>query len=259
MASSGVSDGALAYRVLGDGESPTLVIPGGPLLDPQYLGDFGGLSERLPLAVPTFPRVRAEEVVPVLEAVLNTLGLDQVDVIAHSAGAVAALYALRHWPERVRRLVLITPAVGAAGVPTDQKGVDELLARRSSETGFAEALEAQQQGRRSAEAQRVSFGAWGSEQRRLAEMSVHQRQERMNAYYAEPRPDPAVLQAAARGFDRPVTVLHGELDPHPTRTQAGRLAAFFPRSEVVTIRGAGHYPWLDSPHDFVATVLRSFH
>lgn len=246
------------YRVLGESDSPALVVPGGPLLDPEYLSDLGGLASQRALVVPTLPHLRVEEVLPTLESVLDALGLDQVDVLAHSAGAAAAFCALTAWPQRIRRLTLVTPAVSAVGIAPDPDGVAELLERRREESGFAEALEAQERDWLSPAAQRVSFGLWGPEQQKLAEVSVRQRQERMQIYYAEPRPDHAVLQAAARSFTGPVTVLHGELDVHPTGHQSEQLAALFPSGELVTLAGAGHYPWLDAPSDFVNVVLKSF-
>ncbi|WP_150461826.1 alpha/beta fold hydrolase [Nesterenkonia ebinurensis] len=258
MPESTVAPENVTYRVLGEINPPALVIPGGPLLDPEYLNDLGGLASQRALAVPRLPHLRVEELLPTLATLLDTLDLTQADILAHSAGATAAFCALAKWPHKIHRLTLVTPAVSAAGVAPDPDGVAELLARRRQEPGFAEALDAQEQDWLSPAAQRVSFGLWGPEQQRLAQASVHQRQERMQVYYGEPRPDHAVLQAAARSFGGPVTILHGELDVHPTRHQAEELAALFPRGEVVTLPGAGHYPWLDAPDDFVNAVLKSF-
>lgn len=108
-----------SYAVLGEGSAPALTIPGGPLLDPEYLGDMGGLTDHIALVVPAPPRVRVAGTMPVLGSTLNELGLDA----------------------------------------------------------------------------------------------------------------------------------------HPTRSQAEALAGLFPHAEVVTLSGAGHYPWLDSPQAFITAVL----
>jgi lipase len=45
-------------------------------------------------------------------AVLDRLGLDRVDVVGHSFGGAIAVHLARTAPERVRRLVLLDPAIG---------------------------------------------------------------------------------------------------------------------------------------------------
>lgn len=81
-----------SYRVFGSGTDPVVVVPGGPLLDGTYLGDLGGLSARRALAVPELPRVRVSQVAGLIEAVRKDIDLETVDVVAHSAGAPAALF-----------------------------------------------------------------------------------------------------------------------------------------------------------------------
>lgn len=53
----------------------------------------------------------------VFESVMDALGLDAVDVVAHSMGGQFALYAAIDLPERLRRLVLLgAPGAGFVGV-----------------------------------------------------------------------------------------------------------------------------------------------
>lgn len=121
----------LAFHVSGTGTgAPLLCLPGGPLQDSAYLGDLGGLTAhrrviRLDLRgtgaseVPEDPAsYRCDRLVDDVEALRAHLGLDTVDVLGHSAGAnLAALYVTRH-PERVGRLVLVTPGTAAVGLDT---------------------------------------------------------------------------------------------------------------------------------------------
>src|SRR6478672_7864684 len=117
----------LAYGVRGDG-SPVVCLPGGPMQDSEYLGDLGGLSahRRLVLldprgtghsATPVDPTsYRCDRLVNDVEALREHLGRDQIDLLAHSAGAnLAVLYAARH-PHRVGTLVLVTPSTFAVGI-----------------------------------------------------------------------------------------------------------------------------------------------
>lgn len=244
-----------SYRVFGSGTDPVVVVPGGPLLDGTYLGDLGGLSARRALAVPELPRVRVSQVAGLIEAVRKDIDLETVDVVAHSAGAPAALFYLARYPQRIRRLVLVTPAVSSVGINPDPEGIAAVLHSRKDEPGIAAAIAASDADPGSLEAQRLSFGAWGNVQEQLARDSLVDRAARLSTYYAEPRPDPAALQTAAKSFDRPVTVVRGEVDVHPTRRQAEALADLFPAAGVVALPDAGHYPWLDCPQLFIETVL----
>lgn len=247
--------GGTTYRREGEGTDPVLVLPGGPLLESRYLGTLGGLADRTPLAVVDLPRRRVDELVDVVEAVRADLGLERADLLAHSAGAVLALAVLAEHPDRVRRLVLVCPAVGAAGVADDPEGVAQVQRRRAAaDEGYAAALRDAGQPQGALEGQRLSFGAWSPQHRQLAVSTTWGRQERLAAYYAEPRPDPQRLRAAAAAFPGPVTVLHGADDRHPTGRQARELAALFPQGEAVELAGAGHYPWLDDAEAFGAAV-----
>jgi pimeloyl-ACP methyl ester carboxylesterase len=97
----------LGYRVVGDG-LPLVCLPGGPGRAAEYLGDLGGLdrSRRLVLwdprgvgasADPADPETfRADRLVGDVESLRAHLGLDRMDLLAHSAGAVRAAAPLFH-------------------------------------------------------------------------------------------------------------------------------------------------------------------
>lgn len=118
----------LAHHVRGEGE-PLVVLPGGPMRASEYLGDLGGLTahRRLVLldlrgtgdsSVPADPATyRCDRQVEDVEALRIHLGLERMDILAHSAGgSLAMLYAARH-PRRVARLVLVTAVPWALGRP----------------------------------------------------------------------------------------------------------------------------------------------
>jgi proline iminopeptidase len=59
---------------------------------------------------------RCERLVDDVDAVTELLGLDQVDLLAHSAGAILALLYAARQPHRVDKLVLVTPSTFAVGI-----------------------------------------------------------------------------------------------------------------------------------------------
>ena len=117
----------LAYSVYGDGV-PVVCLAGGPMISAAYFGDLGGLSSRLRLIVLDYrgtgqserpadvSTYRCDRLVGDVEALRQHLGAEQLNLLAHSAGAnLGLLYAAAH-PTRVARLALITPSVFAVGV-----------------------------------------------------------------------------------------------------------------------------------------------
>ncbi|MER6272674.1 alpha/beta hydrolase [Streptomyces sp900105755] len=262
----------LAYHVRGEGE-PLVVLPGGPMRASGYLGDLGGLTahRRLVLldlrgtgdsAVPADPAsYRCDRLVDDVEMLRAHIGLDHMDVLAHSAGAsLAILYAAAH-PQRVRRLALITgnpSALGLRATPEDRLAAARL---RAGEPWFEEAfpaLEAWLTG--SAEFDEVFLpffhGRWDDAAR--AHVAATEKQTNFEAgdrYFAEGAFTPDATRAALRALAAPVLVYAGELDGGPSPALARRAAEAFPVAEVTVQPGACHYPWLDDPEWFVRRTV----
>ncbi|MFG2960161.1 alpha/beta fold hydrolase [Streptomyces sp. NPDC048291] len=273
MPTFAAADGTrLAYHVRGEGE-PLVVLPGGPMRASVYLGDLGGLTahRRLILldlrgtgdsAVPADPAsYRCDRLVDDVEMLRAHMGLDHMDVLAHSAGAaLATLYAAAH-PHRVRRLALITgnsSALGLSATPEDRLAAARL---RAGEPWFEEAfpaLEAWLTGSGEFDVVFMPFfhGRWDAAAR--AHVAATEQQSNFEAgdrCFAEGAFTPDVTRAALRALAAPVLVYAGELDGGPSPALAGRVADAFPHAEVVVQPGAGHYPWLDDPEWFVRRTV----
>ncbi|MFF8606988.1 alpha/beta fold hydrolase [Streptomyces sp. NPDC015346] len=263
----------LAYHTRGEGE-PLVCLPGGPMRDSAYLGDLGGLTAHRTLIVldprgvgasgtPTDPRTyRCDRQVADVEALRAHLGLERMDLLAHSgAGNLATLYAAAH-PERVRSLVLVTAGLRAVGVDTTDEEWDEAvevfadqpwyaasraaLATLGPDTSLPEVLEI---------IGPFGYGRWDEAAQEHAAAAAGQiHAEAMAAYHGPGAYDPKATRAALTALTAPVLVLAGEYDAAPTPAKAAEQAVFFPAAELVVQPRAGHFPWVDDPGAFVRPV-----
>ncbi|MFJ9823150.1 alpha/beta fold hydrolase [Streptomyces sp. NPDC101160] len=263
----------LSYRIHGDGE-PLLVLPGGPMRDPVYLGDLGGLDAHRTLivlhprgtgdsAVPADPAsYRCDRQVADVEALRAHLGLERIDLLGHSgSGNLATLYAAAH-PERIRSLVLVTPGGRAVGVGVTDEEWDKAAEVFADQPWYPEAraaLEALGPETPPWEAAPVvmpfAYGRWDEAARaHAAGVGAETNWEAAQAFYGDGAFDPETTRAALRALDAPVLVLAGEYDGGPTPAKAAEIAACFPHGEVVVQPGAGHFPWVDDAGAFVRPV-----
>jgi pimeloyl-ACP methyl ester carboxylesterase len=259
----------LAYHLIGSGPA-VVCIPGGPGRASAYLEDLAGLAQHhtlvrfdlrgtgrseLPLDREslTFPRL-ADDV----EALRVARGLDSVDLVAHSAGCFVALtYAARH-PDRVSRLVLVTPS--GRGFGAVMEDVRAIRASRSHEPWYAEAaaVEAEvemypphKRDRPHRELRVFGYGRWDDRaQAHAASTDVQMSLRAMAGFGPGEDFDGAKLVADLQQVIAPTLVIVGRLDGM-TGVKAGHLIAdMLPNSRVVEIDEASHFPWVDAPEEF---------
>lgn len=256
----------LAYHLEGTG-APLVCLPGGPMTASAYLGDLAGLTEyrtliRLDLrgtgdsATPADPgSYRCDRQVPDVEALRQHLGLEQLDLAAHSAGGDLALsYAAAH-PERVSRLLMITARARAVGIEFPLSDRDEAIALRAGESWYPEAMAALARiraGEMSAELaarlQPFTYAEWNAETQAHSALCEAQRNnEAAQAYAGEGAFRPEDARAALRRLAGPVLLLSGELDTGPRPKVAESLVPLFPSATHVEIPACAHIPWLDNP------------
>ncbi|MFJ3901358.1 alpha/beta fold hydrolase [Streptomyces sp. NPDC090025] len=271
-------DALLAHRFLpphaGSGDGATMFcLPGGPA-DSRYLGDLGGLAAHRTLLLPDLrgtgrtpapadpARYRCDRQVDDIEALRAHLGLDRIALLGHSAGANLALqYAARH-PRRVDRLILITPGLRAAGIDIAVETRLALARRRAHEPWFPAAfaaLTAVNDGS-GADWDAVApffHGRWDEAARRHHTASAPENPEAVAGFGADDTFAPAAVEATRAALTRltaPTLLLAGEFDLNSPPSAVAALAPLLPNATLRVRPGAGHYPWLDDPAGFVATV-----
>ncbi|MFD0313112.1 alpha/beta fold hydrolase [Streptomyces flavalbus] len=261
----------LAYHLRGTG-APLVVLPGGPMRASGYLGDLGGLAahRRLVLldlrgtghsAVPHDPATyRCDRLVDDVEALRVHLGLERMDVLAHSAGgSLAMLYAARY-PHRVARLALITATPWALDMPATTEHRLAAARLREGEPWFADAFPAfrawlEDGGDFDPAFIPFFYGRWDAGAAAHADREDEEfNDEAAERYGADGAYDPPATRAALAALTAPVLLLAGELDGGPRPELARRAAEVFPNAEVAVQPGAGHYPWVDDPEWFTAHV-----
>lgn len=262
----------LAYRLVGSGP-PLVCVPGGPGQAVEYLGELGGLSNHRTLilldnrgtgasSVPENPDTyRVDRLVEDVEALRDHLRLDRMDLLGHSAsGGTCLVYAVEY-PHRLDHLVLVAPSLRVVGIQSDL-GVDEVLARRVHEPWYADAvaaLHAEAASPQELERYRwlsapLLYGRWHAAARAQAAAEPAQfAQPVTDGFYAGFEPDPATPKRLA-ALEVPVLLVAGEYDIWPTCRAVRELAANIPHAEVAELPRIGHFPWVDDPSVFAATV-----
>ncbi len=247
------------------GGPPVVVLHGGPGAHHDYLlPGFDGLAAGRTLiyydqrgggrsAVPRDVPVGWKEHVADLEALRSLWQLERMPLVGYSWGALLALLYAIHHPERVERLVLVSPA------PTWRE------ARARFEASFAErntapALQAERRALRESGLRERDPDAY---QKRLFELSVV-------PYFHDPalakdltpfrvtgRTQQEVweslgdydLRPALRALHLPATVLHGDADPIPSDIARATAAAL--RADFHLIERCGHVPYVERFDEFV--------
>lgn len=276
MPTFSAADGTrLAYRRAGEGE-PLICLPGGPMQASAYLGDLNGLSAHRSLVLldlrgtgssvaPADPAsYRCDRQVEDVETLREHLGLERIDLLAHSAGAaLAVLYAARH-PTRAGRLVLITPSPRVVGVEISDSDRRQVAELRRAEVWFPEAFAAFERiwaGEATADDWKAitpfTHGRWdAAAQAQDAEAANLRNDDAAAVYYAPGAVDPDVTRAALARFRSPVLLIAGEYDVALPPGCAAGYAGLFPHAEVAVQPDAGHFPWLDDPEGFLRTVTQ---
>jgi pimeloyl-ACP methyl ester carboxylesterase len=248
------------------GPNPLICLPGGPMQASSYIAglplenvirlDLRGTGESEAAG-----NYRADQQVADVEALREHLGLDRIRLLGHSAGGTLAILYATRFPQRVEELVLVAPSPRVVGIDVTDEDRREVALQRGGEPWYAEAIKGFEEiwaGNVTPEAfAKISpffHGRWDDAARALDD---HPRNDdAADEFYAEGAFDPQQVRAALQSLDVPTLLLTGEFDVALPPKRAQEYADLFPRAELVVQPGAGHFPWVDDPEAFAATVQR---
>jgi pimeloyl-ACP methyl ester carboxylesterase len=245
----------LFYSVTGSG--PALVcLAGGPGADVRDLGDLGGL-DRTRTLVSLDARAAGRSEIPEdrascaftaqaqdVDELRRHLGMESLDLLGHSAGTLTAQEFAARRPERLGKLILVTPA-GLIARERDEAEVAAIQARRAGEPGSAEAL--------AAGASPWSYGAWSEAARRHNEADYPDPPSWLReAFYVKAASEAAAAAEVARraAVPNPVLAIAGAEDGVAGTAPARLVASCYPASRLEVMPGCGHWPWVDTPAEF---------
>lgn len=264
----------LSYEQFGAG-APLLCLPGGPGRAASYLEDLGGLAQVRTLVlldargtgrseVPEDPgSLRFDRLADDVEALREHLRLDVADVLGHSAGCIVAQAWASQHPDRVGRLVLVTPSALLQG--GDRGDVAGIRAARAGEPWYADAAQAEEALATAPPAQQQSlvratrpffYGRWDERTQEHAAGADRQSSRRAELGFGARSEDvdTGALVVGLAAVAAPVLVVGGERDALTGVDAVQQVTSSFPAAQSVVLPRAGHFPWVDEPAAFRAAV-----
>jgi len=198
-------------------------------------------------------RYQMAEAAADLMAILDELGVTQVELLGYSMGGRLALYTASHYPHRIRRLILesASPGLKTARERRKRRQQDEALADRIERDGIEPFVNFWEK-----------LPLWDSQKRLAAAARQKLRQQRLQN-------NPAGLARSLRGMGSgvqpslwgklgrlpmPVLLLAGALDSKFSSLNR-QMAAQIPAARLEIVSGAGHTIHLERPSRFSRLIL----
>jgi pimeloyl-ACP methyl ester carboxylesterase len=181
-------------------------------------------------------------------ALLDRLGIGEVDVVGYSFGGAVAQELARAEPARVRRVVLAATTCGWGGFPPEPLALAALLSPARYYAGVAGHAFT-----------RVAFGDPETIDLRRSDAAREARPPSVVGYYWQ-----ALAMATWSSWPwlgeltQPVLVIAGAHDRVVPRRTAELLARRIPGGRLVVLPGAGHSFLLEEDVDTVAAIVTGF-
>lgn len=264
----------LYYKAIGSGE-PIIVIHGGPGMEHSYL---------LPWLEPLSDRhqvifydqrglgrstgqidsssINMENFIADLDGLRESFGIERVSLIAHSWGGLLAMMYAWRYPDRVRSLVLVNTVEPGKRYEAEMRR--NQLARRTQHDALVLDSLFRSQAFQDRTPEAVNQVMWISIRSTFGDTTLAHRL----AVDFRPQtarnlgPIAALLMGPLGDYDfwdrlgdisAPTLVLHGDADPIP-ETMARELARSIPNAQFQTIKGAGHFSFVEKPEEVTSKI-----
>ena len=261
--SRAIAGATINYHDLGHGQPLLLIHGSGPGVSAwaNWRGVMPDLSKHFRVIAPDMlgfghtrsdnpPTFDVERWVDQVVALLDALGLQQVDVVGNSFGGAIALHLARKHPRRVRRLALM----GAVSLSFDiTPGLELVWAYRPS-----------------LEAMRGLMKVFAHDQSLISDDLIASRyqvstQRGMDKVYESlfPAPRQRWVDALAhneeqlRALKHPTLIMHGREDQVIPLSISLRLMAILPNATLLVFGNCGHWTQIEKREAFIA-ALRDF-
>ncbi len=245
----------LVFDQVGDGE-PVLLIHGLGGTANFYWPLVSALNERATLIVPDQPgagrsgpagEASIDALAATMLALLDTLSLGKVQVVAHSMGTIVAQYMAAAAPDRIERMVLLGPLAEPPAPARDALRDRAAAARRDGMAGIADAIST---GALSA----ATKDRHGNAQGFVREMLLRQRAD---GYAQNCEALAGATRAPADAIRCPASLITGSDDAVAPPDAVMRLGEELPDASVTVLDGCGHWTVTERP-DAVRPLVEQF-
>jgi pimeloyl-ACP methyl ester carboxylesterase len=245
-----VADIELELLDIGKG-APLFFLHGGGGFDPGQ-PFVPRLSEKHRLIAPSHPGFGASSLPDWLDSVddiahvylemLDKLGVEQADFVGCSIGGWIAAEMATKAPQRVRRLVMVSP-VGVKLGPSDKLDIPDIFAMPQADV---QKLMHHDPARMASDPSKMTDG----------QLSVMFRnRETLALLVWEPWMHNPKLRRRLHRVTAPALFIRGESDGLVSKDYLEGYAALLPNARTMTIAAAGHVPQLEQPEAFASAVL----
>jgi proline iminopeptidase len=195
-----------------------------------------------------------------LDALRHHLKQEKVWLMGHSEGGTQVLHYASRFPDRVNGLVLLnTTAVVDAEAEAD---IDARVMSRQGQPWFSGAVKALQAGPKSdaemAANLKEFLPLYWSDPAKIEKHRAHFEATSMSVEAAKGQTDskryPFDLRTQLAKVTAPALIVVGDDDFICSPAAARRLHLSMPRSKLLLIERAGHFPWLEQPEAFSSQV-----
>ena len=245
------------YEISGDTGSPLLLLHGWGGSGQSFLPVIRDMSPSHVVYSVDFPGHgksdapdepwSVTEYMEYIRAFLDELGLEKVDIVAHSFGGRVAILLAATYPDRVGKMTL----TGAAGIPpksTGKKTLKKRVYRLLRGIASSRAVERIVGGKTAAAWREALVQRFGSPDYRAL---TPQMRRTFNLVIAQD------LTGYLNRIKAPTLLIWGEDDTETPIWMGQKMRDLIPDAGLVSWPGCGHFAYLDRYADFIA-ALKSF-